>query len=193
LIKNPDKSCTCFLILTPKSFLIMKKIILLTAIVMIATTTAVAQSSASDSGKTSAQVITPITISKTVDMNFGNLVATVAGGAIVLATDGSRTGPAAILAGTQNGTIAAASFTVDGETDFTFDITLPSGPFVVSNGDTEAATMSVGSFLSSPNAAGTLALGTETLLVGATITLDANQASGTYTNDDALAVTVNYN
>jgi hypothetical protein len=126
-------------------------------------------------------------------MNFGNLVATVAGGAIILDTDGSRTGPAAILAGTQNGTIAAASFTVGGENEFTYAITLPS-TFVVSNDDTEAATMSVGSFVSSLGDTGTLSTdGNQTLLVGATITLEANQASGTYTNADALAVTVNYN
>jgi hypothetical protein len=171
----------------------MKKIILLTAMVMIAsTTTAVAQSEATATGVTNARVITPITIAKEIDMNFGNLVATAGGGAIVLLTDGTRTGDAAILAGTQNGTITAAEFTVNGETDFTFDIALPAGSFDVSNTGA-TATMSVGTFVSSPNATGTLTLGTETLLVGATITLDANQASGTYTNETGLAITVNYN
>ncbi len=159
------------------------------------TAAAVAQSTATTFAATNARVITPITITKTVDvdMNFGNLVATAAGGDIVLSTDGSRTGPVAILAGTQNGTIAAASFKVDGEADFTFDIALPADPFLVSNDDTEPATMSVGTFVSSLDATSTLTLGTATLLVGATITMGANQASGTYDNENELVVTVNYN
>jgi hypothetical protein len=171
----------------------MKKITLLTAIAMIAfTTNAVAQSTAEATAPTSATVITPITISKTVDMNFGNLVATTAGGAIVLPTTGARTGPAAILLGTQNGTVSAASFTVTGETDFTYAITLPAA-FNVSNTDTTPATMEVGTFVSSPDATGTLAAGTETLLVGATITLLADQAAGDYTNATGMIVTVLYN
>ena len=172
----------------------MKKIIFFAAIAMIAfTTNAVAQSSATTTAATDAKVIAPITISKTVDMNFGNLVSTVAGGAIVLPTTGARSGDAAILLGTQNGTVTAASFTVTGETAFTYAITLPTGTFNVSNSDATPATMAVGTFVSSPNATGTLTAGTETLKVGATITLLANQASGVYTNTADLAVTVYYN
>lgn len=172
----------------------MKKITLLIAIVMIAfTTNAVAQSTANATASTTATVIKPITITKTVDMNFGNLVSTVAGGAIVLPTSGARTGDAAILLGTQNGTVTAASFTVTGETDFTYAITLPAAPFDVSNTDTTPATMAVGTFVSLPSATGTLTAGTQTLLVGATITLGAAQASGAYTNAAGLAVTVYYN
>ena len=173
----------------------MKKITLFTAIVMIAfTTNAVAQSTATTTATTSARVITPITITKSVDMNFGNLVATVAGGAIVLPTSGARTGDAAILAGaTQKGNVAPASFTVTGETDFTYAITLPPASFNVSNGDTTPATMTVGTFVSTPSSTGTLASGTQTLIVGATITLAANQKAGAYTNASGLAITVNYN
>jgi hypothetical protein len=171
----------------------MKKIIFFAAIAMIAfTTNAVAQSSATGTAATDAKVIAPITISKTVDMNFGNLVSTVAGGAIVLPTTGARTGDGTILAG-PDGSPTAASFTVGGEADYTYGITLPAGPFDVKNSDTEPATMAVGTFVSSPDATGTLTSSTETLLVGATITLLANQAPGVYTNDADLAVTVMYN
>ena len=173
----------------------MKKITLLTAIVMIAfTTAAVAQSTATATAVTGAKVITPITITKVVDMNFGNLVATVAGGAIVLPTSGTRTGDAAILAGAnQKGTVTAASFTVTGETNFTYAITLPPASFNVSDGAATAATMSVGTFVSSPSSTSTLTTGSETLIVGATITLAANQKAGAYTNTSGLAITVNYN
>jgi hypothetical protein len=170
----------------------MKKIPFFAAIAMIAfTTNAVAQSSASTTAASSARVITPITITQTVDMNFGNLVATAAGGSIVLPTTGERSGDAAILLGTQNGTVTAAQFTVTGEADYTYAITLPSA-FNVSNEDL-SATMEIGAFVSSPDGTGTLTSGTETLKVGATITLGTNQASGVYTNASDLAVTVYYN
>lgn len=159
------------------------------------TTAAVAQSTAETSAATGARVITPITITMVEDMNFGNLVATVAGGEIVLPISGARTGDDAILLGTQNGTIKAASFTVTGETNFTYAITLPPTSFNVSSKVGEITSiMSVGTFVSSPSGTGTLsASGTQPLIVGATITLGANQVSGTYTNADALAITVNYN
>lgn len=173
----------------------MKKITFFAAIAMIAfTTNAVAQSTAETFAVTNAKVITPIKIVKNVDMNFGNLVATAAGGPIVLSTANARTGDAAILLGTQNGTVTAASFTVTGETDFTYGITLPS-TFNVSDAVTapDTGTMAVGTFVSSPDATGTLTAGTETLKVGATITLVANQASGVYTNATDMIVTVMYN
>jgi hypothetical protein len=171
----------------------MKKIIFFAAIAMIAfTTNAVAQSSATTTAATDAKVIAPITISKTVDMNFGNLVSTVDGGAIVLPTTGVRTGDATILAG-PDGSPTAASFTVGGEADYTYGITLPAGPFDVGDGASTPETMAVGTFVSSPDATGTLTAGTETLIVGATITLGAAQAAGVYTNAADLAVTVMYN
>lgn len=173
----------------------MKKITSIIAIVALSiafSTTAVAQSSATTFAVTNATVIKPITITKTVNMNFGNLVATAAGGAIVLPTTAVRTGDAAILAG-PDGTPLAAEFTVGGEVDYTYAITLPAAPFDVSNSDATPAKMSVGTFVSNPSATGALALGTQTLKVGATITLLTNQASGVYTNANALAVIVNYN
>jgi hypothetical protein len=90
--------------------------------------------------------------------------------------------------------VAAASFTVNGELNYTYAITLPSSSFTVSNGAATPITMSVGTFVSSPSGTGTLsASGTQTLLVGATITMIANQASAAYTNTTGLVVTVNYN
>ena len=56
--------------------------------------------------------------------------------------------------------------------------------------------MAVGTFTSTPTVAagGTLdALGAQNIYVGATLTVGANQAPGTYTNATAFTVTVNYN
>jgi len=170
----------------------MKKFTFFAAIAMIAfTTNAVAQSSATTTAASSATVITPIAIAKTIDLNFGNLVATTSGGTVTVAPDGTRTGHAATIAGNQNGTISAAEFTVTGETDFTYAITLPASPFVVAH--TDLTEMSVGTFVSTPSTTGVLALGTQTLKVGATITLIGGETSGAYTNASDLAVTVYYN
>jgi hypothetical protein len=57
--------------------------------------------------------------------------------------------------------------------------------------------MAVGSFTSTPTitAGGVLAAGTGTqdVSVGATLSVGASQAAGTYTNNTDLTVTVNYN
>lgn len=170
----------------------MKKVTFFAAIAMIAfTSNAVAQSTASATASTTASVITPITIVNAGDMNFGNLVATVAGGSIVLTPAGARTGDAAILLGA-DGTVTAAHFTVTGEVGYAYTITLPT-TFTVLHTDA-LTTMTVSPFTSDPSGAtGSLATGTETVNVGATIEMVANQKAGVYTNAADLAVTVFYN
>ena len=169
----------------------MKKITLLTAIAMIAfTANSFAQVEAFVA--TSANVITPITIEGVNVLSFGDIVGTVAGGTVTVSTAGERTsiGDGLLIATT--GTVSAASFTVTGEAEYGFDITLPAAPFDVSNvGDTES--MAVGTFISNPDASGTLNSGTETVNVGATLTVGANQAAGLYSNNEGMAITVQYN
>src|ERR1044071_2912789 len=71
----------------------------------------------------SANIITPITIAKTVDMNFGNVAvsATISGTAI-LAPAGTRTtgGSGGVTLPATNGTVSAASFTVSGQASYTY-------------------------------------------------------------------------
>ena len=173
----------------------MKKIIFFAAIAMIAfTTNAVAQSTATDFAVTNATVIAPITITKTIDMSFGNLVSTVAGGDVNLPTSGARTGDVDILLGSDNGTVTAASFDITGEASYSYGITLPTSLDVTDVAS--STTMAVGTFVSLPAATGSGTLstgGTQTLLVGATITLGAGQAAGDYTNTTDMIVTVMYN
>src|ERR1043165_2903700 len=73
---------------------------------------------ATDVASASANIITPISITKTVDMNFGNVAvsATVAGTA-VLAPAGTRStgGAGGVTLPATTGTVAAASFTVSGQ------------------------------------------------------------------------------
>jgi len=166
------------------------KIIIATILAMTAVSiSSFAQVSAT--ATTSVTVITPIAISKTVDMNFGNLAAspTVAG-TIVLAPTGTRTKSGGITLPAVAGTVTAASFAVTGLGTSTYSITLP-GTITLTG--TPSGTMTVSSFLSTPSGTGTLAAGAQTVLVGGTLNVAAGQPAGAYTNTTNLTVTVNYN
>ncbi|MCE5320546.1 MAG: DUF4402 domain-containing protein, partial [Bacteroidales bacterium] len=70
-------------------------------------------------------IVTPIAISKTVDMNFGNVAVSSSAGTVVLATAGTRTATGGVTLPATSGTIAAAEFTVTGQAGYTYSITLP--------------------------------------------------------------------
>jgi len=138
-------------------------------------------------------IITPISIIKNVDMNFGNAsVSGIAGGSIILAPGGARSiaGTGVTLPAT-TGTIAAAAFTVNGVPGFSYAITLPLSAVISGPG---VASMTVNGFTSSPSGTGMLGTGgSQSLSIGATLTLAAAQAPGMYTNATSIPVTVNYN
>lgn len=139
-----------------------------------------------------ATIVTPISISKDVDMNFGNVaVQSTTGGTVVLTPGGvrSRTG-GVTLPSTATGTVTAASFTVTGTGNYSYSITLPSSALTITSG---ANTMTVTNFTSNPSGTGTLTAGTQTLTVGATLNVGAAQPAGTYTSGTPFNVTVNYN
>jgi hypothetical protein len=174
----------------------MKKIIFsLLALIMVVSFSnkAVAQTTATTSATATATIIAPIAISKTgTDLSFGNVIKGT--GTIVVAPAGTRTGTAALLPGTQAGTVTAAVFTVTGEGSYTYLITLPSTDYTITTGAGGAnETMVVNTFTSTPSATGALSSGTQVLRVGATLNVTAAQVSGVYTNATGFDVTVNYN
>jgi hypothetical protein len=166
----------------------MKKLFIIAVAVLGFSAATFAQVSATAS--TSATIITPIAISKSIDMNFGNIaVSPTIPGTVVLPTSGSRTQTGGVTLPVTTGTVAAAKFTVTGLAASTYSITLP-GTITLTSG---ANTMTVGSFTSTPSSTGVLTGGTEDILVGATLNVAAAQAAGSYTNAAGLVVTVNYN
>lgn len=139
----------------------------------------------------SATVITPISISKIADMNFGNLaVQTATGGTVILAPAGTRTSTSGVTLPFTVGTVTAAAFTVAGSGVSTYSITLPNSVTLTHSGGVQ--TMSAGTFTSNPAVTGTLSSGTENISVGATLTVAAAQLAGVYTSGN-FNVTVNYN
>ena len=142
---------------------------------------------ATASANAGATIVAAITISKTADLSFGNVVAGGSIGTVVLSTAGSRSVTGGTTLGNA-GSTAAAAFTVEGEASATYAITLPASTSITSGGNN----MTVNTFTSNPSSTGTLSgAGSQTLLVGATLNVSASQATGTYTG--SFDVTVAYN
>jgi len=154
-----------------------------------AATTVRAQETAS--ATVTATIVTPISITKDVDMNFGNVaVQSTTGGTVVLTPAGTRTRTGGVTLPTTAGTVTAAQFTVSGTSGYTYTITLPTTPLTITSG---ANTMTVTAFTSTPSGTGTLTGGSEVVNVGATLNVAAAQPAGVYVSGTPFNVTVNYN
>ena len=144
---------------------------------------------------TTAELVTPIAISKTTDMHFGTVASSSTPGTVVLdyANGRTATGGASLPAGSVTQT--TAEFEVTGEGTSGFSISIPSAPITLTG--SVAGTMTVGNFICDGGSATTLSAGSKTLKVKATLNVPANTVAGTYSNNlgnsSALFVTVNYN
>jgi hypothetical protein len=165
----------------------MKKIIAMSVILFAFAAGTFAQSNTTTASAT-AVIVSPITITRDADLSFGNIIADADGGTVTVDPAGTRT-LTGLTSPSITGTITAASFTVAGLTDATYSITLPASHTISFGGND----MTVDTFTSTPSGTGTLTGGTETLNVGATLTVGSNQPAGTYTNAAGFDVTVNYN
>ena len=170
----------------------MKNLFLIAIIVLGFTVNSFAQVKATATA--SATIIAPITLVKVNDMNFGNIAvdATLAG-TVVLLPDGTRSATGGVTAtAILGGTITAAVFTVGGEGSNTYAITIPKVAHTIKHATTTDV-MVVNAFTSTPTTTGILTAGTQTLQVGATLNVSANQKAGLYTSTTPFDVTVNYN
>ena len=165
-----------------------KKLLMLGATFAIAVQFDSVAIAASVDGTADAVVVAPLTITEDITMDFGTIAPheTIAD-VIVMDTAGARNATGG-NAQTIGGAGTAAEFTVGGDTAQTFALTFGDGT-LTSGGNS----MTVSAF--SHNSTGSLASGTETFQVGATISVSANQAVGTYTTapGDEYTITVNYN
>jgi hypothetical protein len=147
-----------------------------------------AQSSATNSVATAAaNIVTPIAITNSASIIFGNVVASAAGGTVILGTDASLTpSGVTLLSGI---TATAAEFTVTGDANFTYYVTLPGNSDVVL-AKSGAPSMTLTDF--TENSTGALTGGTENFKVGAKLHVGANQIAGSYIST-GFDVTVTYN
>jgi hypothetical protein len=168
------------------------KKVLAASIVFVAFTTA-SKAQSSGTATSTATIVTPIAITKTADMNFGNIAVTATGGTVVLPAATSspvRTTTGGVTLPATTGTVTSAAFSVTGSNSYTYAITLPSTAVTLTSGSN---TMSAATFTSSVGATSALSSsGSDAFAVGATLTVAANQAAGTYLSGN-FTVTVNYN
>ena len=148
-------------------------------------------------GTANATVVRPITISASnPNLRFGSFSTSAAGQTVKMDTAGTRTLSGALGVGTGQSAFGAASFAVGGEGALTYAITLPTTTHITTGAGGPAETMATSLFTSNPTGTGLLSgtantTGTQTVLVGATITTVASQATGIYTG--IFSVTVDYN
>ena len=147
------------------------------------------------SASAEATIVTPLTITKNVDMNFGNVAVINQVGTVTLSTAGVRssTGGATPVAN-PTGTVTAASFTITGAAGFQVFVTLPpSSPGVTVTHTNGINTMLITTFICSPTTGFIIpGGGSQTLNVGATLNTGISQLPGVYHTLSNFNVTVNY-
>jgi hypothetical protein len=172
----------------------MKTKIFLLATALVFASAAAFSQGASAVGSASATIVTPITITETVPMDFGNVAVSAAtGGTVVLPPIGgtpARTVTGGVTLPNIVGTPLAGAFAVTGTGAYTYAITLPTAPVNITGGST---TMSVSNFVSFPLGTGALTAGLQTIYVGATLNVAAAQLAGVYTATGIYTVHVDYN
>lgn len=145
----------------------MKRLLLILSLIILSfSTEGMAQATATFTA--SVTIIQPIGITNTANMNFANLDAK-SGGAVILSPDNTRMSQGGVEL-TDGNTVSAATFEVIGQAGFTYSITLPNSDHVLTNGTDNII---IRDFTSSLQDEGSLASGSQTLRVGAS--LDINQ------------------
>jgi len=180
-----------------------KTIILLAAMVIMANfaTILTAQTSAKVTTNAGAVLIVPFSITQTSPLHFGTInLVTIAAGTCILSTSGVRTftgglGPSSSIPIATN-----AAYTVTGKISATYSVTLPVAAVTISIGSSVAAPdmMTVTAFTSRFTGAPAdlltsklSATGTDSFVIGATLTSMASQNAGVYTG--TFNISVDYN
>jgi spore coat protein U-like protein len=132
-------------------------------------------------------LLAPISISNTGELAFGTAAPTGVGGTITVAPDSGRTAVNVDLLG---GTVSAASFTVGGEAGTGYTIAVAPATLTITDGGVN--NMDVDAWTTAPTSPATLSgAPPDSLTVGATLNVGANQAPGVYSG--TFSVTAEYN
>lgn len=119
-------------------------------------------------------------------LGFGQAVASVTPGTVTVSPAGARTTSGGVILGNASG-VGAGSFTVTGELNASYSITLPSSCALAGGG----RSMTVDGFTSSPSGSGNLGPGgTQVITLGAILHVGAPQPAASYSG--TCFVTVAY-
>jgi hypothetical protein len=171
----------------------MKKILILIALFSGFVASSFAQATAT--ADVAASILAPITLTKKVDMAFGNIAINNTTGTVSLPAHTGGITPAdrfftgGITFPAVTGTVSDAEFDVTGEVGTTYAIILPVS-CTISSG---SYSMNIDTYLTDIGLIGTLngTTGAQSFYVGSTLHVGASQNPGTYTG--SFPVTVNYN
>jgi hypothetical protein len=146
------------------------------------------------SASATATIVTPINLMKVSDLDFGNISVNAVPGTVILNPDGTRNAAGGVTLPSASGNVSPSQFNVMGMQGYTYSITLPSAVMINNTFGSGNETMIVDNFVSDPPVSGNLgSTGTQTLNIGATVHVSANQAKGTYISPSPFYVSVNYN
>lgn len=146
--------------------------------------TGFAQSEASGTSTVNAEIVSPISIESTSELDFGRIIGNLAGGDVEIKTDGTRTADNDdLLDPTDEG--QAGAFEVTAAEGYAYSITIPATT-LTGNGDAMTVT-----FDNNLGDSSTGSGGVQDLLLGGILTVNGSQAEGAYTGE--VTVTVSYN
>lgn len=143
----------------------------------------------SETAKVTARVnvIDPIKITKSVDLDFGNVISAYNAGTVTLSPNGTRLANGVQISNTFPGNVSPAEARVSHGNN-KYSITLPEN-FILYNQEDPNQIILINDFQVAPNPGELI----DILKIGATLNIEANQPSGFYSNSDGFNVTVSYN
>lgn len=165
----------------------MKAIKIILIILLLTQVSLFGQNTASASFTASVTIIEPIEIKTTSNMNFASIDAR-QGGSVILSPDDTRTATGDIELKSSNG-LSAAVFEVKGHNGYSYDIIIPNGEFIMTNGSEKVVLKDFKAF----SASKTLDQNSQTIRMGATLEVGAQQKPGNYITPAPLEITVSYN
>lgn len=148
------------------------------------------QASANSTIKARAMVVEPIQITKTVDMNFGNVIGGYSSGSLILTPDGTRIVNGVQISNAILGEVNPAQALVT-HGNHKYSISLPTS-FTLYNEENPNHVLFIDQFTVKPFPT-SKGEASDLLRIGATLNLQANQMPGFYTNSTGFNVTVLYN
>lgn len=144
-------------------------------------------------GQAYAEVIEALAANENIQLNFGKFSPEVSGGQIVLTPDNVRTVQGSVILG--GGVATAGKFIITGAPEANYSIQLPAASVILKH-ETSNSTMVINGWTSIPPAGtgtGTLIGGTETVKIGATLSVGSLEDNpvGRYTGSYSLTFAYN--
>jgi hypothetical protein len=180
-----------------KLFMMLLSVIIVTGMA----TTLKAQTSSTINTQAGVVFIVPMALTQTSPLHFGTInLVTIASGTCILSTVGARTFTGGLNGSSSVPLATNAAYSVTGRFNATYAVTLPTAAVTLKKGDSSAALdlVSVTAFTSRFSGASADALasklsanGTDSFVVGATLTTMASQNAGVYAG--TFNISIDYN